>query len=87
MRSKGNRLRGPVKILSREEVVGENRFGELSVLVRRVLAAMDPSQAVAGDATIEELIDANMARHRFNMTLLFGLRCVPPLWPRQAFTV
>jgi putative ABC transport system permease protein len=31
---------------------------------------MDPSQAVAKDATLGELIDGNTARHRFNMTLL-----------------
>ena len=31
---------------------------------------MDASQAVAKDATLGELIDVQMARHRFNMTVL-----------------
>ena len=49
--------------------------GDLTGLVRRTLAAIDPSQAVAGIATIGELIDRNAARHRFNMMLLiwFGI--------------
>ena len=47
----------------------------LAALVRRTTAAMDSSQAVAGVETIGELIDANSARHRFNMILLlwFGV--------------
>jgi putative ABC transport system permease protein len=49
---------------------GKQSARELGLLVRRTLAAMDPSQAVAGDATLGELIDANTARHRFNMILL-----------------
>ena len=44
--------------------------GDLAGLVRKTLAAIDPSQAVAGVATIGELIDRNAARHRFNMLLL-----------------
>jgi hypothetical protein len=40
------------------------------LLVRRTLAGIDPEQAVAGDATLGELIEANTARHRFNMILL-----------------
>jgi hypothetical protein len=43
---------------------------QLGLLVRRVLAGIDPEQAVAGDATIGELIGTNAARHRFNMILL-----------------
>ncbi len=43
---------------------------ELGELIRRTLAAMDPTQAVAGDATLGELIEANTARHRFNMIIL-----------------
>lgn len=48
---------------------------ELSALVRRTLAAIHPSQAVSGVATIGELIDRNTARHEFNMILLlwFGI--------------
>jgi len=49
---------------------GRQSAGELGKLVRRTLAAMDPSQAVAGDATIGELIAANTARHRFHMIVL-----------------
>ena len=48
---------------------------DLAALVRKTLAGMDPNQAVAGIATIGELIDRNAARHRFNMILLlwFGI--------------
>ncbi len=49
---------------------GNRSEQDLGKVVRRVLASMDPSQAVAEDATVGELIDANMARHRFNMRLL-----------------
>lgn len=49
---------------------GRQSAHELGLLVRRTLAAMDPTQAVAGDATIGELIEANTARHRFNMIIL-----------------
>ena len=50
----------------------------LSALVRRTLDKIDPSQAVAGIATIGQLIDENTARHRFNMILLlwFGVCAV-----------
>jgi hypothetical protein len=43
---------------------------ELAALVRRTLAGLDPNQAVAGVATLGDLIDRNTARHRFNMILL-----------------
>jgi putative ABC transport system permease protein len=43
---------------------------DLAALVRRTLAEIDSNQAVAGIATIGELIDINAARHRFNMMLL-----------------
>ena len=48
---------------------------DLAALVRRTLAEIDSNQAVAGVATLGELIDANAARHRFNMLLLlwFGV--------------
>ena len=49
---------------------GKQSARELGALVRRTLAGMDPSQAVAGDATLGELIEANTARHRFNMIIL-----------------
>jgi putative ABC transport system permease protein len=47
----------------------------LAALVSLTLAEIDSTQAVASVATIGELIDANGARHRFNMILLlwFGL--------------
>jgi putative ABC transport system permease protein len=54
---------------------GTQRARDLAVLVRHTLAEIDSSQAVAGVATIGELIDGNTARHRFNMILLlwFGI--------------
>ncbi|MGO9258708.1 MAG: ADOP family duplicated permease [Bryobacteraceae bacterium] len=54
---------------------GTRPSGELSGLVRRTLATLDRNQAVAGVATLGELIDRNTARHRFNMILLvwFGV--------------
>jgi putative ABC transport system permease protein len=54
---------------------GTQSAGALAALVRRTSAAMDSSQAVAGVATIGELVDSNSARHRFNMILLlwFGV--------------
>jgi putative ABC transport system permease protein len=51
---------------------GSQSARDLGILVRRTLAAMDPSQAVAGDATIGDLIAANTARHQFNMIILLG---------------
>jgi hypothetical protein len=44
--------------------------GDLTALVRRSVAQIDARQAIAGVATIGQLIDANAARHRFNMILL-----------------
>jgi putative ABC transport system permease protein len=54
---------------------GTRSAGDLAGLVRATLATLDPNQAVAGVATLGELIDRNSARHRFNMTLLvwFGI--------------
>ncbi len=54
---------------------GTQSAADLAALVRRTLAAMDSSQTIAGVATIGELVDANSARHRFNMILLlwFGV--------------
>jgi hypothetical protein len=49
---------------------GSQQAGDLATLVRTTLAQMDPTQAVAGVSTIGQLIDANAARHRFNMLLL-----------------
>lgn len=49
---------------------GNHSPHQLGLMVRRTLAGIDPEQAVAGDATIGELIEANTARHRFNMILL-----------------
>ena len=54
---------------------GKSSAGDLAGLVRRTLSSMDSSQTIAGVSTLGELIDANSARHRFNMILLlwFGL--------------
>jgi hypothetical protein len=54
---------------------GTRGAGELTALVRRTVAEIDSRQAIAGVATIGELIDGNAARHRFNMILLlwFGI--------------
>ncbi len=41
-----------------------------AALVRHVLSEIDSNQAIAGVATIGELIDGNAARHRFNMIVL-----------------
>lgn len=49
---------------------GTQSPADLASLVRRTLSSMDPGQTIAGAATIGELIDANSARHRFNMLLL-----------------
>jgi predicted permease len=66
-------LQGP--ITSYVVIRGRQSPQELAALVRRTLAGIDPNQAVAGVATLGELIDANTARHRFNMVLLlwFGV--------------
>ncbi|HEY3841011.1 MAG TPA: ABC transporter permease [Bryobacteraceae bacterium] len=54
---------------------GSKGRGDLEALVRQTLGQMDSTQAIAGIATIGELIDRNAARHRFNMILLlwFGI--------------
>jgi predicted permease len=54
---------------------GSKSAADLGALVRRTLAAMDANQTISGVATVGELIDANSARHRFNMILLlwFGI--------------
>jgi putative ABC transport system permease protein len=54
---------------------GRAPANELTALVRREVAALDPSQAIANAATIGELLRRNTARQRFNMALLlsFGL--------------
>ncbi len=54
---------------------GTQSAGDLAALVRRTLAMLDSNQTVAGVATLGELMDANSARHRFNMILLlwFGV--------------
>lgn len=57
---------------------GTRTAQELAGLVRQTLSGIDSTQAVAGVATIGELIDRNAARHRFNMILLiwFGVCAV-----------
>ena len=49
---------------------GNESAGDLARVVRRTLSSMDSSQTIAGVSTTGELIDANSARHRFNMILL-----------------
>src|SRR5262249_37917538 len=51
-------------------VRGNRSASELGLAIRQTLAKIDPTQAVAGDATIGEMIEANTARHRFNMVIL-----------------
>jgi predicted permease len=57
---------------------GTRTAPDLATLVRKTMAEIDSTQAVAGIATIGELIDRNAARHRFNMILLlcFGICAV-----------
>ncbi|HEY3741139.1 MAG TPA: ABC transporter permease [Bryobacteraceae bacterium] len=43
---------------------------ELLATVRRTLKEVDPSQAIAGEATLGEMIDRNTARSRFNVSIL-----------------
>ncbi|WP_031499173.1 ABC transporter permease [Bryobacter aggregatus] len=43
---------------------------ELLQLVRNTLRQIDPTQAIAGEATMEELLERNTARSRFNASLL-----------------
>ncbi len=54
---------------------GPTTASELTSLVRRQVAMLDPAQAVANVATISQLLDRDTARQRFNMVLLlsFGL--------------
>jgi putative ABC transport system permease protein len=56
-------------------VSGIQPAAQLSALVRARMAELDPNQAIAGVATMGELIDRNAARHRFNLILLlwFGV--------------
>ena len=54
---------------------GTRTAQDLAGLVRQTVSQIDSTQAVAGVATIGELIDRNATRHRFNMILLiwFGV--------------
>lgn len=49
---------------------GRRSPAELLDAVRQAVAAIDPRQAIAGPATLGELIQRDTARHRFNMILL-----------------
>jgi putative ABC transport system permease protein len=51
-------------------VRGRVPAGELLAFVRGIVKEMDPQQAIAGEATLGELIDRNTARDRFNVLLL-----------------
>lgn len=57
---------------------GKQSADDLASVVRRTVSSLDPGQTIAGIATIGDLIDANSARHRFNMILLlwFGVCAV-----------
>jgi predicted permease len=60
----------------------------LADLVRRTLAEMDPTQAVAHVATLGDLIDRTAARHRFNMTMLVWLGiCAAILGASGVYTI
>jgi len=43
---------------------------EILALVRRTLKQMDPSQTIAGEATLGQLLDRNTARNRFQVSIL-----------------
>ena len=43
---------------------------ELLALVRRTLKEIDPALAIAGEATLGELLARHTARHRFNLSLM-----------------
>ncbi len=43
---------------------------ELLALVRRTLKSIDPTQAIAGEATLGQMIERNTARSRFNVWIL-----------------
>jgi predicted permease len=49
---------------------GKVPAGELLALVRRTLKDMDPAQAIAGEATLGQLVERNTARDRFNVAIL-----------------
>ncbi len=51
-------------------VRGTRPKAELLSTMRRIMAELEPGQALAGAATIGELEETNAARHRFNMVLL-----------------
>ncbi|WP_321472379.1 ADOP family duplicated permease [uncultured Paludibaculum sp.] len=51
-------------------VRGTRPTQELVALVRQAAAEIDPRQAIAGTATLGDLIDRDTARHRFNMIVL-----------------
>ncbi len=67
---------------------GTRSARDLAALVRHTLTEADSSQAMAGVATIGELIDGNAARHRFNMILLlwFGI-CAAVLAATSVYSV
>jgi predicted permease len=54
---------------------GPATANQLTTLVRRQVAALDPNQAIANVATLKQLVDRDTARQRFNMDLLltFGV--------------
>ena len=51
-------------------VRGRVPAGQLFAVVRKLVKEMDPEQALAGEATVEELVARNTARERFNVAIL-----------------
>ena len=49
---------------------GRVSSAELLALVRRTLKQVDPAQAIAGEATLGQMIDRNTAGSRFNVSIL-----------------
>lgn len=59
-------------------VRGQAPAGELLALTRGALHEIDPAQAIAGEATLGELLDRHTSRPRFNLSimLLFALGAI-----------
>lgn len=57
---------------------GRTTPGELLALVRRTLKQVDPTQAIAGEATLGQMIDRDTAGSRFNVSIfiLFAVGAV-----------
>jgi predicted permease len=49
---------------------GTSPAADLLALVRRTLKDLDPAQAIAGEATLGQLLERNTARNRFNVSIM-----------------